>query len=239
MARLVIFDVDGTLTSTTAVDAECYVQALIEELGTPVDTDWSTYRDVTDTGIAFEAYERVGRRTPSYEDLGRLHDRFLSLLSAALTAQPARCTAVPGAAEIIGRLRSVPGVYLALATGAWKQSVELKLRHCGIPFDGLPLASANDSPSRERILELAVYRALQLAGLNSFTSVTYVGDGTWDVAAARSLGVRFVGVACDALADALAAEGARLIVKDLSDPDLLDHLLTEFSDRPDSEKEGP
>ena len=227
MAQLVVFDIDGTLTSTTMVDAECYLQALVEWLNGPVDTDWSTYRHVTDTGIASEAHERAGRGTPSSAELAELRERFLRLLAAALTSRPARCRAVPGASRTISRLRRIPGVHLGLATGAWKKSAELKLRHCEIPTNGLAFASANDSPSRERILELSVHRALRLANLRSFTRVTYVGDGVWDVAAARSLGLRFVGVAYDAPPDPLAAEGVAVVVNDLRGPDLLDYLLVD------------
>jgi phosphoglycolate phosphatase-like HAD superfamily hydrolase len=221
MARLVIFDVDGTLTSTTAVDAECYVQALTEELGARIDAEWSRYRHVTDSGIAAEAYERVRRRTPSDADLARLRDRFLELFSAVITADPARCKEVPGAAKLMSRLREVRGVQIALATGAWKESAQLKLRHCQIPVDGLAFASASDSISRETILVLAAQRALELAGLTSFESVTYVGDGPWDVAAARSLGYRFVGVAHDTPADTLVTAGASVIFEDFTDADLI------------------
>ncbi|MBI3191378.1 MAG: hypothetical protein HYZ36_01850 [Pedosphaera parvula] len=49
--HLVIFDIDGTLTETNAVDADCYVRALAEVFGfADVDTDWSTYPHVTDSG---------------------------------------------------------------------------------------------------------------------------------------------------------------------------------------------
>ena len=37
--HLVIFDVDGTLTQTTAVDAVCYDRAVSDYLGVRIDTE--------------------------------------------------------------------------------------------------------------------------------------------------------------------------------------------------------
>lgn len=45
--RLVIFDIDGTLTATMKADEECLVRALAEVCGFgEVDTDWSRYKHV-------------------------------------------------------------------------------------------------------------------------------------------------------------------------------------------------
>ena len=63
MHHLVMFDVDGTLTQSTAADRSCYAQALSQHLDLQVDTDWSTYRHITDSGIAQELFERCGRAT--------------------------------------------------------------------------------------------------------------------------------------------------------------------------------
>ncbi len=42
--RLIIFDIDGTLTRTMKADEECFVRSLAEVCGfNDVDTDWSRY----------------------------------------------------------------------------------------------------------------------------------------------------------------------------------------------------
>jgi beta-phosphoglucomutase-like phosphatase (HAD superfamily) len=41
--HLVIFDVDGTLTRTTTIDAVYYERAVSAHLGIRIDTDWSTF----------------------------------------------------------------------------------------------------------------------------------------------------------------------------------------------------
>jgi beta-phosphoglucomutase-like phosphatase (HAD superfamily) len=42
MTRLAIFDLDGTLTDTNAVDDECYLEAMSTELGCAPNPDWTT-----------------------------------------------------------------------------------------------------------------------------------------------------------------------------------------------------
>jgi hypothetical protein len=53
LRQLAIFDIDGTLTATNAVDDECYARAVAEMLGVaPEAIDWSGTPHVTDSGIA-------------------------------------------------------------------------------------------------------------------------------------------------------------------------------------------
>ena len=61
--RLVIFDIDDTLTQTMKTDEECFVRSLAEVCGFgDVDTDWSRYKHATDSGVFHEIHEaRTGR----------------------------------------------------------------------------------------------------------------------------------------------------------------------------------
>ena len=50
--RLIIFDIDGTLTRTMKADEECFVRSLAEVCGfNDVDTDWSRYKHATDSAV--------------------------------------------------------------------------------------------------------------------------------------------------------------------------------------------
>jgi phosphoglycolate phosphatase-like HAD superfamily hydrolase len=211
MRHLLVFDVDGTLTRTMAADTRCYAQALFERLRTPIDTDWASYRFVTDPGIAAEAFERCLGRPPAPHELDAVRARFLALLAAQDGYDE-----VPGAAALLQRLRLRRDVFLAIATGAWSDSALLKLRRAGIAVDGLPMATGDDASAREEILRLAILRAGR-----PFDRVTYVGDGVWDVAATRALGIGFVGISCDGDATALRAAGAVHVLPDLRDADRL------------------
>ncbi len=82
--RLVIFDIDGTLTQTMKTDEECFVLSLADVCGfSDVDTDWSHYRHATDSGILHEIYEvRIGR-SPSSDEVSQFRQHFVGLLAQA------------------------------------------------------------------------------------------------------------------------------------------------------------
>jgi phosphoglycolate phosphatase-like HAD superfamily hydrolase len=224
--RLIVFDVDGTLARTTRVDALCYIRTVAEQLAVEVDTNWSAYRHVTDAGILSEILKR-NRIAETPARVAAVHERFLNLLSAALQADPGFCREVPGASALLQHLRELPGVCIAIATGSWAESARLKLAHASIGIEHLPLASSDDSPSREEILRLACKRAAVLSG-TPFDSMTYLGDAPWDVSAARALGCGFIGIACDGDAGQLRAAGSSLILRDFTDRDaVLKQLLGE------------
>ncbi|HEX5139162.1 MAG TPA: HAD family hydrolase [Planctomycetota bacterium] len=207
MRHLVVFDVDGTLTRTVEVDGRCYAQALGEELGAPVETDWSRYRSATDTGIAAEAFERRHGRRPRAEEMAALRRRFLRLLRSSGEA----VREVPGAAALLRALRARPDVAVAVATGCWRASAHWKLRRAGIPVEGVPIATADDAPAREEILRTAMRRA------GRFGRATYVGDRPWDLVASRAAGLAFVGIECDGDGQPLRAAGASVLLPDFRD----------------------
>lgn len=79
---LVIFDIDGTLTTTMKADEECYVRSLSEVCGfNDVDTDWSRYKHATDAGIFHEIHESRTGRAPSAAEVSRVRDDCLHALS--------------------------------------------------------------------------------------------------------------------------------------------------------------
>jgi phosphoglycolate phosphatase-like HAD superfamily hydrolase len=214
--KLVVFDIDGTLTRTNEVDDECYVRAFEEELGfTGIDRDWSTYPSFTDTAIARELYARHQGREPGVEEIERVRRRFFALLESAFARAPHRFTEIPGAAEALRRLRRSPGFRVALATGAWETSARLKLRAAGLEVDGLPLATSDVSPLREEVVRRAI--ALAEAEAGPFESVVSIGDGLWDLQVARALGLGFIGVASGERAERLRRAGAGVVIESFLD----------------------
>jgi phosphoglycolate phosphatase-like HAD superfamily hydrolase len=204
---LVLFEVDGTLTRTNALDAELFARAFVETFGAALPTqDWTAYRNVTDLGVAEEGALRALGRRPTAAELGAMRDRFVSMLRVALQAEGASLE-VPGASSILTMLRE-EGRRVAFATGCWEASARVKLGSAGIDVAGIPLASCDEAPERESILAMAI----DLAG----GAIVYVGDGPWDVAAARRAGVGFVGVDPDGAA-LLGRAGAFDVVRDFED----------------------
>jgi phosphoglycolate phosphatase-like HAD superfamily hydrolase len=215
-SQLALFDIDGTLTATNAVDDECYLRAVAETFDVdPVAIDWADAPHMTDSGIARWLWMRHHRRTPEPREVAELQRRFLATLGAALATAPHRFAAIEGAATIFHHLRS-EGWRVALATGGWRASATVKLRAAGLGVSDVPMACADDAESREDIVRLAWQKAEAHAGA-PFRRVVSVGDAPWDVRTAQSLGLPFVGIGGGVVADRLRTAGADTILPHLRD----------------------
>src|SRR5687768_5775617 len=143
--NLAVFDIDGTVTDTNALDDECFAAATRAVLGRDLSTDWSTYANVTDSGIL----HAIGA---SAEEIGRIREVFFDSLRGRTFAE------ILGARALIARLLAEPDWRVAYATGGWETSARMKLAGAGLPVD-LPLASSDDAITRREIVEHAIARA--------------------------------------------------------------------------------
>jgi phosphoglycolate phosphatase-like HAD superfamily hydrolase len=213
--RLVIFDVDGTLTDTIAIDAYCFLRTFSEVCGfADVESDWSSYNNATDAGIFHEVFEfRVGR-PPSFSEMGRFREHLVALFRAAAETRP--FDPVRGAPELLARLKKGNDYNVALATGCWADSARVKMSSAGMRYDDYPSASADDAPERHSIIKLALART---AGSNNqkLPEVIYVGDGVWDVLACDKVGIPFLGIAVGVQKEKLLSAGATHVLPDFSD----------------------
>lgn len=215
--KLVMFDIDGTLTQTDQADGICYVQALREVFGfTNINTDWATYPHCSDSGILEALFQTERGRSPTPTEVSAVRSRFVSLLTHSAAAQPFR--PVSGALDFLRALMTEPAFAVSLASGAWECSARLKLASAGLDLTQVPAAFADDAHAREAIMQASLLRAARSGSQDSFGSVIYVGDGVWDVRASRNLGFAFIGIAHErAKIDRLYAEGARRVFADYRD----------------------
>lgn len=196
---LAIFDIDGTLIDSNAVDSQCFLGTLETAFGIPAaGIDWRDYRHHTDRGLTEEFLRRAWGRDPEEKDITRHREAFMS----ALRSRVQRLDEIRGARAFIAFLRR-RGWAVALATGAWSESARLKLAAAGFPVD-LPLACCDTCGSREDILRLAI-------GDRKHHRTVVFGDGWWDVRAARNIGLPFIGVG--------TPDGAAEVISDFSDPE--------------------
>ncbi len=218
--KLVVFDLDGTLTRTNDVDEECFVRAFMETLQlAELNQDWDSYEQVSDEGVTRQIFaERFGRH-PAPDETSRIIDRFVDLLDASHGADASAFEEIPGAVRLLRQIRQDPDWAIALATGAWRRSAEFKIQRAALPVTDLPSAFAEDGPSREAIVHTAIERARKQYRQEKFERITSVGDALWDVKTARNLGLSFLGIASGARALVLRDNGASHVIEDYRDPD--------------------
>jgi phosphoglycolate phosphatase-like HAD superfamily hydrolase len=215
-SRLVVFDIDGTLTDTNPVDDECFLRSVERMLGVDLGAvAWTDAPHVTDSAIADWLWTRHRKQRPTPADLEALREVFAASLREEIGRAPDRCRPLAGAAGLFDELRAA-GWTITLATGGWRVSARMKLEFAGLLDDGMPMACADDALSRTDIIQLAVTRASEKHG-RAFDRVVSVGDGPWDVAAARDLKLPFVGVAEGKGGARLRASGASTVLSDFSD----------------------
>ena len=207
MKKLALFDIDGTLTDTNRIDGACFVATWREQFAeASIDDDWSQYPHTTDRGILRELFRRSLAREATEADLETHRRRFVEHLTERMPSG----LALPGAIDFLGMLPS-EGWTVALCTGAWGESARLKLDRAGFP-SGLRIASCDELESREDIVRHGIALAGGLGDIN-----VIFGDATWDVRAARSLALPFIGVGGARRAERLRAAGAETVIADYSD----------------------
>jgi phosphoglycolate phosphatase-like HAD superfamily hydrolase len=215
--QLAIFDIDGTLTNTSAVDNHCFNQA-VDEVFDFGDTTahWHDCPHVTDSGLMHHIFQRQLRRAPLNDEIERMRACFISLMAAAVADDASLALPIAGAAAAFARLSSEPNWAVAIATGCWQASAHFKLAQAAIPFQQTPLAHADNFLSREDILTDALAQA-ETHYQTRFEHVVYIGDALWDVKTTRNLRMPFVGIAQGARAAQLIAAGARDVLCDYQD----------------------
>jgi phosphoglycolate phosphatase-like HAD superfamily hydrolase len=216
--RLVMFDIDGTLTDTVKVDKGCFVRSLAEACGfLDIETDWSRYEHATDASIFHEIHEAHTGRPPSVAEVSRFRQHYVDLLARA--ASESAFAPIQGAPQLLSGLARSAEHRVSLATGGWRDPARLKMASAGMCFDEYPAASADDAFDRESIMRLSLQRAAERSG-RPFARTAYIGDGVWDARACRALGIPFIGIGSGVHAARLTSEGAIHVFQDFSKYDL-------------------
>jgi len=184
----IVFDIDGTLLASVATDSDLFAMAVKEVLGIPtVNSNWSTYRHVTDQGILREIMQ-VNSILPEPELFAATRREFISLLRGYIEAHGA-FQEIPGALDFVSRMVASDQHYVAYATGAWRESALLKLESAGFPTKNVRIATSSEFEDRVSIMRGAMSEAPSGIG-----KITYYGDAVWDQIAVQELGWEFVPV---------------------------------------------
>ncbi|MGD9592431.1 MAG: HAD family hydrolase [Candidatus Berkiella sp.] len=209
---LVVFDIDGTLIHSHEQEVSCFINAFNQVMGdSAINTDLTSYEHVTDTGIAQECiYRQLGRNATDKEQLA-IEEAFLTLFDQSLRLNPPE--PIFGVHELFEQLHQEKNLCLAIATGSYYRSAALKLKHANLLLSHLPLSSCSDSMTRIDIMKAAKQKAHKTYQVTDFRTITYVGDGPWDIQASRTLAWNFIGIASNYTAEQLKNWGAKTVIQ--------------------------
>lgn len=226
MPQLAVFDIDGTLTATNEVDVRCFLAAHKAHLGAAeVARHWGGFSHMTDKCINHEIFDRITGRPPEPAETEAIQTDFCARLRAEYDADASQFAPVAGAVAALSQLTGGAGWAVALATGGWGASARLKLELAGIDGACLPGAFGHEFFSRAEIVGAAIDRAKAAHRVDGFERIVSIGDGAWDVATARKMGLPFVGLTTRDDGETLRAAGAIHLLSDYTDLDaLLDRL---------------
>jgi phosphoglycolate phosphatase-like HAD superfamily hydrolase len=211
--HLVVFDVDGTLTDSSEVDAKCLWQAAREVLRLPTEhSPWiEDLRHATDLCIVSQHCEDRFGRPITMSEVDLVRDRLVQLLQDASVARDSSIRQIAGASAALSSVGAARGFAIAIATGCFLVSAEFKLRSAGLFDASIPMAGSDNMLSREEIMTYVARLAARKQNVE-FNDFTYVGDGVWDVRASHNLGWNFIGIGPGERAEALREAGALKII---------------------------
>lgn len=204
MTSIAVFDIDGTLTDSVALHQRAFKSSMRRFDFPALNTDWSSYRHHSDTGIFEEAWLSGGMAGSA--DFVRLETLFAADFDRELLGTP--IAEIAGARGFVEGLRA-EGWLPVFATGSLRHGAIAKLAALGVDYDRDLLVTASEFRTREDIVGAAIARGREKHGLAPERIVS-IGDGLWDFHTAKALDLEFVGIGAGPKADALRALGARV-----------------------------
>jgi phosphoglycolate phosphatase-like HAD superfamily hydrolase len=225
MKKLVIFDIDGTITNTNAADHAAFEKAYADLYELDVtDMPWEDCENYTDTGIAQHIFmEKIGR-TCGPVDIRKIKNKVYDNLFELYNKEESMFAEVKGASDFIEFLKTRNEICLAIATGCWEHTANFKLNVSGIDYEELPMGNSDHAISRVGITNHVIELAKKQYGLSKFDEIVYFGDGAWDVKTTDAMGIRLIGVDCNN-SGRLKELGVKNIIKDYSNQEAVFNLI--------------
>ncbi|MGE5244395.1 MAG: HAD family hydrolase [Betaproteobacteria bacterium] len=216
MARLLLFDIDGTLVLTGGAGVRAMTRAFEDLFGIKDAFSGIHMPGRTDAWILADAAAAHG--IPPTE-LDRFVDVYVDHLAREIGVPALRKGVMPGVRPLLDALAARDDVYLALLTGNYERAARVKLEYfdlwryfeCG--------AFGDAAPDRNGLLSRAVERVRMCGGpAVDAADVVVIGDTPLDVACAAAGGARSIAVATGGYdVAALRAAGADVVFDDLRD----------------------
>lgn len=216
MARLLLFDIDGTLVLTGGAGVRAMTRAFEDLFGVSDAFAGIPMPGRTDAWILADAAATHAVPPPA---LDRFVDVYVDHLAREIEAPGPRKGVMPGVRALLDRLSARDDVYLALLTGNYERAARVKLEHFGLWRYFRCGAFGDAAPDRNGLLSKALERVRTCGGpAVGAADVVVIGDTPLDVACAAAGGARSVAVATGGYdIETLRRSGADVVLEDLSD----------------------
>jgi phosphoglycolate phosphatase-like HAD superfamily hydrolase len=217
-AKLVLFDIDGTLIETGGAGARSWAWAFRRVFGREVDIAEHSTAGMTDPAIGRVTFAEVMGREPTSEELTRLMASYQAVLPDYVASSPGY-RVLEGVRDLLERLTEA-GVALGLTTGGLEAVAHAKLGRAELNRYFLVGGYGSDSEDRVALTRAGIERGERLLGDGlDRDQVFVVGDTPLDIAAAQRAGAVSVGVASGRYdVQALRAAGADHVLASLAEP---------------------
>jgi len=217
MARLILFDIDMTLITTTGAGRTAIGTAFGRLYGIEKPTDGVSFDGRTDHAIFTEIIQKHRLANGDLEAVYRkATEAYLAELPNSLASKAG--TVLPGVPELLAALGESRGG-IGLATGNSRRGARVKLSYFGLWERFAGGGFGDVTPIRAEVVRAGME---ELAGIleldaNPFDTIV-LGDTPLDVDAAHKAGTRALAVATGKFTVAeLEASGAEWVMEDLAD----------------------
>jgi phosphoglycolate phosphatase-like HAD superfamily hydrolase len=220
LARLVLFDIDGTLIRTSGVGVQAFYRTIASEFGVTNGQVRIRFGGRTDTSLVRELFAHCGVEH-SPEQVRRFFDAYVFWLDHLLSESRSG-SVCPGVWRLLEALAALPEPpRIGLLTGNIRLGAEIKLRHFGLWDQFETGAFGDDHEDRNQIAAIARERGGELMGRPlSGDEILVVGDTAHDVTCGRAIQARVLAVATGGASRAeLAASSPDWLVTNLEEVD--------------------
>lgn len=226
-ARLLLFDIDGTLLLTGGAGKRAMERAFLDLFGVADALAGVSMAGRTDRWLAELALTRHGIEVSSAH-LEAFRARYVDALEASIHEPGAgRRGLLPGVEPLLDRLAGREAWHLALLTGNYRDGARIKLSHFGL-WDRFAWGAFGDQHAERGALARSAVDAAPAQGvrLADARHAVVIGDTPFDIACARAAGASVVAVATGHHSrEELAGCAPDLLVDDLTDIDAIESFL--------------
>lgn len=195
MARLLLFDIDGTLLDSNGAGGESILDAAEAHFGIqraqipPLQLAGST-----DPAIAMDLFTLLNRtHTPA--EITAFLDRYLASLQHRLQDSGFSGYTLPGVTPLLEALRTESTAHLGLLTGNVRRGATIKLSRHGLFEHFIDGAFGCDHHDRNQLGPVALQRMQDATGTRfDIADVIVIGDTPKDIRCAEAFGAKCLAV---------------------------------------------